>query len=236
MMDSTSIPIGVCEAVHEVPDELSSAGLGLRKEVVSMSEEAALLRLLDSKPWETQLSRRTQHYGWRFEYETKSCARANESVPPLLKELVANRLQASDVPWEADDYLQCTINEYLPGNGIAPHVDTHEAFEDGIVALSLGSGVALRLKRSSEAPHFLWLPPRSLVIYRGEVRYAYTHGIVSRKGDLVDGEWRFRERRVSITLRRVNTAARCHCAYPHFCDARDAPKFLPTRLKKPPAS
>ncbi len=32
---------------------------------------------------------------------------------------------------------QLTINEYIPGQGIAPHIDTHSAFEGAIVSLSL---------------------------------------------------------------------------------------------------
>ena len=45
------------------------------------------------------------------------------------------------LPWDglADNL---TVNEYLPGAGIAIHVDTHSAFEDGICALTLGDGCA----------------------------------------------------------------------------------------------
>ena len=41
---------------------------------------------------------------------------------------------------------QVTVNEYLPGQGIAPHVDTHSAFEDGIASLSLGSSCVFTLQ------------------------------------------------------------------------------------------
>ena len=40
--------------------------------------------------------------------------------------------------WKPD---QMTVNEYKPGHGIPPHIDTHSAFEDGIVSVSLGSQV-----------------------------------------------------------------------------------------------
>ena len=62
------------------------------------------------------------------------------------------------LPWDglADNL---TVNEYLPGAGIANHVDTHSAFEDGICALTLGDGCAMRLQRRDES-HVIWLPPR----------------------------------------------------------------------------
>lgn len=43
------------------------------------------------------------------------------------------------------DYVpdQLTVNKYLPGHGIPPHVDTHSAFEDILVSLSLGSAVVM---------------------------------------------------------------------------------------------
>ena len=91
---------------------------------------------------------------------------------------------------------------------------------------------------------------------RGEARFAYNHGIVSRKGDLLDAAWMPRGRRVSLTFRGLprracdacrerrppcaasNCDCRCHdcdCAFANFCDARPdgAPKLLPTRLAPP---
>lgn len=41
---------------------------------------------------------------------------------------------------------------YQPGVGIASHVDAHGAFEEGIAAVSLGSGIAVWPKH--EAFHF----------------------------------------------------------------------------------
>lgn len=36
---------------------------------------------------------------------------------------------------------QMTVNQYKPGQGISPHVDTHSAFGDGLLSLTLGAGV-----------------------------------------------------------------------------------------------
>ncbi|KAJ8602346.1 hypothetical protein CTAYLR_004230, partial [Chrysophaeum taylorii] len=186
-------------AVREVPEELIAAGFSIRNDFVTRDEEALLLREIDSRPWDKTLSRRTQHYGWRFDYRTKSCVPAEAPIPAAFGAVLKRPLP--EIPWQGLGRAQCTVNEYEPGQGIAPHVDTHGAFDDGIVALSLGSGTALRVKPfpagPNDATHCLWLERRSLVTYVGAARYAFTHGIVSRKGDLVDGIWRRRERRTA---------------------------------------
>lgn len=42
---------------------------------------------------------------------------------------------------------QLTINEYEPGVGLSPHVDTHSAFTGAIVSLSLGSTTVMEFRR-----------------------------------------------------------------------------------------
>jgi alkylated DNA repair protein alkB family protein 8 len=41
---------------------------------------------------------------------------------------------------------QVTVNEYLVGQGIRRHTDTHSAFEDGICSLSLGAAVVMEFQ------------------------------------------------------------------------------------------
>jgi alkylated DNA repair dioxygenase AlkB len=50
------------------------------------------------------------------------------------------------------------------------------------------------------------LEPRSLLFMSGAARYEWTHEILSRKTDIVAGEKRLRERRVSLTFRKVARA------------------------------
>lgn len=58
-------------------------------------------------------------------------------IPKVFQPLIERILQSSGSTIVPD---QLTINEYLPGDGIASHVDTHSAFDDLIVSISLGSG------------------------------------------------------------------------------------------------
>ena len=78
--------------------------------------------------------------------------------------------------------------------------------------------------------HLLWLPPRSLLVFGAEARYAWRHGIASKKRDRVGGDWVSRGRRVSVTLRRVRTRSACRCPWPLACDSQGAELQLPTRI------
>ena len=46
-------------------------------------------------------------------------------------------------------YDQLTLNDYLPGDGIPPHVDTHSPFCEVFASLSLGSGTTMQFKRAT---------------------------------------------------------------------------------------
>ena len=82
---------------------------------------------------------------------------------------------------------QVTVNDYPPGSGIAPHVDTHSAFTARFASLSLGAGAAFELRRGGEAAD-LWLPRRSLLLLGGEARLGWAHYIAPRRGDSVARE------------------------------------------------
>lgn len=65
----------------------------------------------------------------------------------------------------------------------------------------------------------MYLPERSMVIFTGEGRYAWTHAISSRKIDIVDNRIKHRSRRVSLTLRKIRFIP-CQCPYYFYCDSQ----------------
>ena len=97
------------------------------------------------------------------------------------------------------------VNEYSPGVGLSPHIDTHSAFEDLIFSLSLagpcimefrkyengdwlprvGSSAVTKIGSPEDDSNFLrraiYLPPRSLLLLSGEARYAWHHYIPHHK-------------------------------------------------------
>ena len=65
------------------------------------------------------------------------------------------------------------MNEYLPGVGLSPHVDTHSAFEGAVASLSLAGGCVMEFRRAGAPAAALALPRRSLLVMGGEARHAW---------------------------------------------------------------
>lgn len=92
------------------------AGLVLAEDFLSRQEEERIVSQIDSLEWESQMSRRVQHYGFRFDYVTRKCSTAAITPFPDLLAMVAARAVSQGLVSRAPD--QCTVNEYLPGQGI----------------------------------------------------------------------------------------------------------------------
>ena len=92
------------------------------------------------------------------------------------------------------NFDQLTINDYKPGDGIPPHIDTHSPFEDLFCSLSLNSGTVMTFNLNNELQH-VYLNPRSLAIFTRESRFCWEHMIALRKLDKVEDKIIFRKRR-----------------------------------------
>lgn len=178
-------------------------GLTYLDAYISPAEAAQLLNQIDQQPWLADLKRRVQHYGYKYDYRTRQIDQSMRlgQLPVWLQPL-AQRLHAEQHILATPD--QVIINEYLPGQGIADHIDCEPCFGDTILSLTLGSGCMMNLThKSSRARVSIWLAPQSLIIMQNEARYEWLHGIPARKRDVVAGEKRLRTRRVSLTFRKV---------------------------------
>lgn len=162
-----------------------------------------LLARIDQYQWLDDLKRRVQHYGFKYDYRARKVnydMRIGE-LPEWLNRLSDKLYVDGYMPEVAD---QVIVNEYLPGQGISSHIDCEPCFKDTIVSLSLGSGCVMNFTNKFDKKKIpVWLAPRSLVVLSGEARYAWLHGIVARKSDEWDGEKHERQRRVSLTFRKV---------------------------------
>lgn len=144
-------------------------------------------------------ARDVQHYGYEFDYRTRRC----DPEAPLNNMSSAMEDLTSRIPSIMPKPDQITANSYGPGQGIAPHIDTHSAFLGGIASLSLGSGTVMDFRHPDGKWHSFALPRRSLLIMDDAARYEWTHAIQNRKTDLLDGVQVPRGRRVSLTFRKV---------------------------------
>ena len=182
-------------------------GLTYRRDHLPAEQQIELLGAIEAAPWRTDLRRRVQQYGWRYDYHARRIGRQDE-LGPLPDWLAPLTTGLADEGWFTAPPDQAIVNEYEPGQGIAAHVDCEPCFGDTIASVSLGSLCVMDFcERSSGRKTSVLLEPGSLLVMSGSARYAWTHGIAARKSDPIDGTRRKRERRVSITFRTVRLTA-----------------------------
>jgi alkylated DNA repair dioxygenase AlkB len=172
-------------------------GLCYFPEFISRRDEEMLLVATSDGAWSSHWSRRTQFFGARY----TPIERPDEPDRPMPQ--WADLLLRVGVERGLFDRLpnQMGINEYLPGQGIAAHVDY---FGGSVASLTLGGGCVMDITRSELSLRVsLWLAPRSIVLLTGPARTVWKHGIARRLSDEVLGRSVRRLRRVSITLRDV---------------------------------
>ena len=165
--------------------------------------ENALTQNLDSGNWSSDLKRRVQHFGYRYDYKARRIAPESYLGPlPVWLHPVAHALSKSGYTSKTPD--QVIANEYLPGQGISAHIDCEPCFGPVVASLSLLSNCEMVFRNvDSRAAAGIILEPRSLVILSGESRYQWTHEIPARKSDVINEQRHLRDRRISLTFREV---------------------------------
>src|SRR5690606_22327192 len=161
------------------------------------------LSQIDQQTWLTDLKRRVQHYGYRYDYKARTVG--NDAylgpLPDWLSSL-SKKLHDNGIFPSVPD--QVIVNEYLPGQGISAHIDCVPCFAETIASLSLGSPCVMEFSNPKSAEKkSIVLEERSLIILSGPARYEWQHAIPARKSDIIDGIKTERARRVSLTFRNI---------------------------------
>ena len=151
-----------------------------------------------------------QHYGYKYDYPNRQLDESAHigSLPEWLRQLThevcaaasedAMHLLDAHQPFE-----QAIVDEYKPGQGIAPHID-RDCFGPVVATVSLGSAVNMDFRCDATGEEFMQrLEPRSLVLMHGDARWRWRHGIAKRRTDTWSGQKIARQRRVSITFRTI---------------------------------
>lgn len=178
-------------------------GLTYLENYISENEADRLVQDIDAAPWRTDLKRRVQHYGYRYDYKARQARREDYlgSLPELFQHL-AERLTAEGHFQTLPD--QVIVNEYQPGQGISAHIDCQPCFGETIASLSLLSACVMRFASLTHSQLMeLHLQPASLLVLSGDARHLCTHAIPSRKTDVFEGQKHFRSRRLSLTFRTM---------------------------------
>lgn len=174
------------------------------------SEEDERLARIDDSEWLTDLSRRVMYLGYKYDYTSRRLDETARIGPlPEWLALLSNMVReaASEEAKQLLDphrpFEQAIINEYLSGQGIAPHID-RDCFGPVVATVSLGSAVDMDFCCDSTGGEYVQrLVPRSLVLLHGDARFRWRHGIAKRHSDTLNGQRTKRQRRVSITFRTI---------------------------------
>ena len=178
-------------------------GLKYVLDFISEREEEELVAVIDGADWSSELQRRVQHYGWRYDYKARQID-ASMRIGPLPEWAIrlAERLVSNRLLTELPD--QVIVNEYDGAQGISRHVDS-ENFADGIATISLLESweMVFREKKTRGRTVTQRLDRRSAAIMTGDARYRWTHEIPKRKSEPGPAGRVARGRRISLTFRKV---------------------------------
>jgi alkylated DNA repair dioxygenase AlkB len=193
LFDQPAEPSEVLRNYLDVP------GLTYCQEFLTLEDQRHVLAEVDACPWRSDLKRRVQHYGYKYDYKARSVDHSMYVGPlPAFALEIAQRLLDRGLVEEMPDQL--IVNEYEPGQGITAHIDCEPCFKDTIVTLSLGWAYEMDFisVATGEVKPAL-LEPGSVLVMQDEGRYQWMHRIKARMSD----RGVRRQRRVSLTFRNV---------------------------------
>jgi alkylated DNA repair dioxygenase AlkB len=180
-------------------NQILPPGLIYQDNFISTEKEQELISWIDNQPWNTSIKRRTQHYGYEYNYSQRVALQKTTPIfGPLLD--VCKMLESTITP------EQCIINEYTKTQGIAGHIDAL-TFGPIICSVSLLNPCNMIFTRGEQKVS-LYLAPRSVVILSNDARYNWKHEIKPTATiELPDGEIVKKDenyRRISLTFRTMN--------------------------------
>ncbi len=197
-------PISAGEKINALPDK-EIHGLTYVPDFITEAEEKELVEKIDGEDWSTELQRRVQHYGWRYDYKARHVDESMQlgDLPEWVADIARRLVERKLVPTIPD---QVIVNEYVGEQGISKHVDSKQSFADDIATLSLLESWEMVFRNKDKRKVVRRLEQRSLAIMQGEARDQWTHEIPQRKTEPNEGSrtgrWN-RNRRLSLTFRKV---------------------------------
>ena len=150
---------------------LSSQGLVLVPDFLSKPEEDIIIsNIPPTKTMKGSSRNSIRRYGSNIPYKNQMIS---DTIPEYLDSV---SLKIVSNGFLTDRPNSISINEYLPGNSIPPHIDS---IESGplITIISLMSD-AMMVLAFQEKSHTILVPARSLLQLKDEIRYKWTHSIL----------------------------------------------------------
>jgi alkylated DNA repair protein alkB homolog 8 len=230
--NGSPIFLSFCQNIPKINNQLWNSqlpdGLIIVEDIIDEDLEKKLLEELKWDDEEPSLkNRKVQHFGFEFIYGVNNVdptkPLTNKPIPKDCEEIWKN-LEKKYFKFSHFRPDQLTVNRYEPGHGIPSHCDTHSCFEDPIVSLSLGSSISMEFKQPDTGKSTnIFLPRRSLLIFSGESRFGWIHGIIPKRSDILKNSGKLltvqkRETRTSFTFRKLKIPPNCSCNFPTLCD------------------
>lgn len=184
-------------------------GLKIDKLIIDPIWQNKLFKFVDVFDEKQPLKRKTKQYGYEYDYKLhkdKIIKKINNAPPQLL--CIADILYKHGLMRQKPN--QIIINKYEPGQGISAHRDNIKYFTGDIATLSLGSAYVMRFRPHSKNKlvdkkkfYDVLLPIGSLAVMKDDARSIWTHEIIAKKSDKINGVTTKRGTRISITFRTV---------------------------------
>ena len=181
-------------------------GLQFMPGFLTLEQEVEYVNRIDAAvdQWRNDLSRRVQHYGWRYDYKARAITPDMHigALPDWLAELAKRLYDETGVFDRVPE--QVIVNEYEPGQGIATHID-HPGFGPTVCTVSLLDDWEMDFSENWKDKSPALLHRRSCVLLTGPSRSVWQHGIAPRKREYAESGKleRHRSRRLSLTFRTV---------------------------------
>ena len=194
-------PVSGAAGLQQIP---AVPGLQFLEGFLTPEQQAYCVKRVDAAvdQWRNDLSRRVQHYGWRYDYKARAITPDMYlgALPDWLARL-AQKLYAETGLFDRAPE-QVIVNEYLPGQGIAMHID-HPGFGPTVCTISLLDDWEMDFAANWRDKSPALLQRGSCVLLTDDARSVWQHGIAPRKSEASDQGRRNRKRRLSLTFRTV---------------------------------
>lgn len=185
-------------------DVATVPGLKFIEGFLSPDEQTDCVKRVDAAAieWRNDLSRRVQHYGWRYDYKARAITPDMHigTLPDWLAGLAQRLYDETGLFDKVPE--QVIVNEYVPGQGIAIHTD-HRGFGPTVCTISLLDDWEMDFTENWKDKTPALLQRGSCVLLTDSARSVWQHGIAPRKTDTLLGGQRNRKRRLSLTFRTV---------------------------------
>ena len=114
-------------------------GLIYFPDFISHEESFKLISYIENQAWSSELNRRVQHYGYRYDYKSRTLDASSEVLEieqPFVGLLDTLTYELNELGLKSRPN-QIIVNEYEIGQGITWHIDSEKSFDDNIFIISL---------------------------------------------------------------------------------------------------